>query len=292
MKKILFVLLTAAMSVVLATTVSATSVTSATVTSSPTRSCDIGDALEILRCLAKLPSLYDTLDDKPTIEDALCVLKVLAKVEVSEDWRWTRPQSAAVTTTAEVTTTATATTTAEVTTTATATTSAEVTTTATATTTSEVTTTATTTTAEEAPNGEIDFKVVSHDSINVGNRSLIDTVHIVRSLNELYDFVESREADCVCHYPSNHKGESCTSLTYDAIRKIEIDESLFEDKVLIVAYICTSVDSQCAVINSLTKNGKSLSVKPTIGQCNSMFPAYDILWRIILAVDRADLNGA
>jgi hypothetical protein len=55
---------------------------------------DIGDALEILRYLAKLPSDYDGSGISPTISDALCVLKVLAKVEVSEDWVFVRPRPA------------------------------------------------------------------------------------------------------------------------------------------------------------------------------------------------------
>ena len=116
---------------------------------------DIGDALEILRYLAKLPSDYDDSGISPTINDALCVLKVLAKLEVEEEWVFVRPHSAVTesgsvtesvtTTTVAVTTTAAVTTTTAVTTTpAVTTTTAAVTTTPAVTTTTVAVTTTTT----------------------------------------------------------------------------------------------------------------------------------------------------
>jgi hypothetical protein len=48
---------------------------------SPATPYTITHALEILRYLAKLPSQYAELEEKPTINDALFVLRVLAKLE-------------------------------------------------------------------------------------------------------------------------------------------------------------------------------------------------------------------
>jgi hypothetical protein len=78
--------------------------TSDTVADNPS----INDVLEILKCLAKLPSEYDNSDLNPTMTDALNLLRYLAKLEETTDW--VRPTPAittnsqpAVTSTSELT---------------------------------------------------------------------------------------------------------------------------------------------------------------------------------------------
>ncbi|MCL1866012.1 MAG: hypothetical protein FWF82_01220, partial [Oscillospiraceae bacterium] len=60
----------------------ATTATTPPVTVAPPAEYTIYDALEILRCLAKLPSVYDNVEIKPVIGDALNILRVLAKLDL------------------------------------------------------------------------------------------------------------------------------------------------------------------------------------------------------------------
>jgi hypothetical protein len=53
----------------------------------------INDTLEILKYLAKLPSDYDKSDVEPVIGDALDILKYLAKMEMPENWKPIKPLS-------------------------------------------------------------------------------------------------------------------------------------------------------------------------------------------------------
>ncbi|MCL1866013.1 MAG: hypothetical protein FWF82_01225 [Oscillospiraceae bacterium] len=59
-----------------------TTATTPPVTVAPPAEYTIDDALEILRCLAKLPSVYDNVEIKPTINNALNILRVLAKLDL------------------------------------------------------------------------------------------------------------------------------------------------------------------------------------------------------------------
>jgi hypothetical protein len=61
----------------------------------PADNPSINDVLEILKCLAKLPSEYDNSDLNPTMTDALNLLRYLAKLEETTDW--VRPTSALMT---------------------------------------------------------------------------------------------------------------------------------------------------------------------------------------------------
>jgi hypothetical protein len=146
---------------------------------------------------------------------------------------------------------------------------------------------------EECPckDGEKDFKVVDYTRICLpDNVKSGAQVYTAGSLDELYYVVENQERNC------NWGGFCGANMgCIDPVERFEaranvFDENLFKDKMAIVLYFAGGSGFERTIVNSLIRNGNSLTITTETGEpCATT--ADLSAWRIILMVDRSEVYG-